>query len=273
LSQQKVPLNKDIFCCGKPLALTGDGPFGLAQQRQPFRRRLTVSNTLDRSVFSREAVLGKIVNLIAGMPIEFLSVFVNLLDKITRMPLEFLGVLFDLCEKLCSKDDLSWLENLKRFLRKEPCWQSIIIAINHGRFPKEFVGVGWSIIAAETDTYSTALTELDPTKVQFVTMLNDSETSIRGEEKLKRLKSSGYIRLDADVFLTLWENKHLIPESWKEKVKGKTRCIFFDGTVLRDSDGCRYVLYLYWRGGAWCWRMRWLDLDWLGNFPSAVLAS
>lgn len=149
-----------------------------------------------------------------------------------------------------------------------------VVAINRNRFnPKKFIGAGWSILNDETDARSIALTELDLAKVQHVTMLKDGETYVKGEEKLKRLRASDYIRLDADIFLTLWENQHLIPESWKEKVNGNTRYIYFDGTVLRDSDGCRFVLYLCWRGGRWNWRVDWLDYDWLGSGPSAVLAS
>lgn len=146
--------------------------------------------------------------------------------------------------------------------------------IKHGHFnPAEFIGAGWSIIAEETDVSSIALTELDLNKVQQVTMLKDGETHIKGEEKLKRLKESKNIRLDADIFLALWENQYLIPESWKEKVGGNTRYIFFDGTVLRSSDGRRYVLYLCWDGGAWYWYVRWLGIDWNAGGPSAVLVS
>ena len=134
-----------------------------------------------------------------------------------------------------------------------------IITINRNRFnPAEFIGAGWSIITDETDTRSTALTELDLTKVQQVTMLKSGENVINGEEKLKRLKKSGNIRLDADIFLTLWQNQLLIPESWKEKINGNTRYIFFDGTVLRHSYGDRYVLCLCWGDGKWHWYAYWL---------------
>lgn len=149
-----------------------------------------------------------------------------------------------------------------------------VITINRGCFnPTEFIGEGWSIITDETDTRSTALTELDLSKVKFDTMLKDGETRVGGEEMLKRLKESGNIRLDADVFHTLWENQHLIPESWKEKVNGNTRYIFFDGTVLQDPFGYRCVLYLYWNGGEWRWHVPWLLYVWLADYPSAVLAS
>ncbi len=150
-----------------------------------------------------------------------------------------------------------------------------VVVINRKCFnPKKFIGGGWSIMNNETDVRSTLLTELDLTKVQQVAMLKNDETHIKGEEKLKRLKASGLIRLDADIFITLSENQHLIPEKWKDKVDGNTRYIFFDGTVLRHSgSGRRSVLCLSWDCGGWDFDMRWLGLEWLSSCPSAVLAS
>jgi hypothetical protein len=162
----------------------------------------------------------------------------------------------------------------KGMLEVPPFGKSSIIAITRGlSTPASFIGPGWSIAADETDSRSMALTELDLNKVRLVTMLNEGEKYIGGEEKLRRLKSSDYIRLDADIFLTLWENQHLIPESWKEKVNGNIRYIFFDGTVLRDSDGNGCVRFLCWDGGQWDWNVYWLGNDWNENYPSAVLAS
>lgn len=152
--------------------------------------------------------------------------------------------------------------------------QSKVVAVSRNRFnPSRFIGDGWSIQNDETDARSTLLTELDLTKVQHVTMLKDGESNIKGEEKLKRLKASDYIRLDADIFLTLWENQHLIPLSWKEEVNGNTRFIYFDGTVLRNSGSYRCVLSLYWSGSRWDWYVSWLGRDWRDSRPSAVLAS
>ncbi|MEK7211397.1 MAG: hypothetical protein AAB731_02085 [Patescibacteria group bacterium] len=89
---------------------------------------------------------------------------------------------------------------------------------------------------------------------------------MQGEEKIRRLKADGHIRLDAGIFQALWENKNLIPESWKGK------CVCFDGTVLRDPDGIRFVPCLGWNGGEWCWSCRWLGGGWDADDPSAVLA-
>ena len=87
------------------------------------------------------------------------------------------------------------------------------------------------------------------------------------------LKNSNYIRLDADVFITLWENQHVIPESWKEKVDGKIRYILFNGTVLSDLRGNRNILYLCWRDARWRCGVCWLALDWDASRLSAVLES
>lgn len=80
----------------------------------------------------------------------------------------------------------------------------------------------------------------------------DGETTIDGEEHLKRLKQTGYIRLGASIFQALWEDHHLIPEYWKGTFKDRKH-IYFDGTVLINQCG-RYVISMYWnRDGGWKW--------------------
>lgn len=134
--------------------------------------------------------------------------------------------------------------------------------------PATFIGNGWTIHPDEPeDERSLALTEIDLSKIHLVTMLKPSETSIVGEEKLKRLKRAKHIRLDAKILQALWENQDRIPEEWKGKYT------YFDGTVLRSPGGGRYVLYLCFREGGWRWSGRWLVLGWGSGDPSAVLAS
>ena len=150
--------------------------------------------------------------------------------------------------------------------------------------PAQFLGSGWSIWRGpvdgdglsgdeDQDKRSLALTQLDMSQIQLVTCLKEGETSITGEERVRRLKKTNHIRLDTRVFQTLWENKDSIPESWKEKTNNNTTSIFFDGTPLRSPFGDRYVLCLDWRGGEWDWYYYWLESDWNVNSPSAVLAS
>ncbi|MFY9492863.1 MAG: hypothetical protein WAP55_00005, partial [Minisyncoccia bacterium] len=94
-----------------------------------------------------------------------------------------------------------------------------------------------------------------------------------GTERIRRLKAANHIRLDAQIFQTLWENKHRIPEGWKEKINGNITYICFDGTSLRSPDGFRYALCLDWDEGGWYWCRFWLGDGWSANDPSAVLAS
>lgn len=137
--------------------------------------------------------------------------------------------------------------------------------------PVAFLGADWSIV--EQDGRSLELAEVDPTKVRLETMLKKGETSVGGEEKLKRLIASGNIRLDAKIFQAFWENQHLIPEHWKQPTNGNTTFIFFDGEVLRSPIGNRCVPYLYWLDGEWRRNAKWLGNDWDVRTPSAVLAS
>ena len=137
--------------------------------------------------------------------------------------------------------------------------------------PIEFFGKDWIIV--EQDERSLALTQVDLTNVYLETCLKKGETCIKGEEKLRRFKRMDCIRLDAKIFQTLWGNKHLIPETWKEKINNKIRFIFFDGTVLCCPDGYRCVLSLYWDDDKWRSYYHGLDDGWLISDQSAVLAS
>ncbi len=58
------------------------------------------------------------------------------------------------------------------------------------------------------------------------------------------------------------------PESIRRVVERTILC-----TVLRNPNGNRYVLYLYWDDGKWRWNYNWLDNDWGANALSAVLAT
>ena len=203
-------------------------------------------------------------------------------DKIVGIDVcEIRGLVGDLFDKICGENGREWLEALKRFLKKENPWgeamnivgdPKIIQIDRSNKFsPVEFLGKGWTI--EEEDKRSLKLTEVDLTKIRFETCLKVGEGYITGEEKLKRLKSAGHIRLDVQIFLTLWKNQHLIPDKWKEKTNGNTTYFYFDGTVLRGPGGNRYVLCLGWSGGRWGWGCFWLVGDWSVDGPSAVLAS
>lgn len=131
--------------------------------------------------------------------------------------------------------------------------------------PVKFTNFGddWNIIE-EQDKQSLTLTELDLNKVHFVDCLKDGEDNIKGEERLSRLKKMGAIRLDVKILQTLLKNQKLIPENWKQLY------ICFDGTVIRDPNGGRCILYMYWEDDRWNWQCNWLHSDYFINSPSAV---
>jgi hypothetical protein len=160
--------------------------------------------------------------------------------------------------------------NLQEYLNHPNCvfGNGAVITIDRSRpfNPAKFIGKGWTI--EEEDERSLALTQVNLADILLETTLKDSDGGrVQGEEKLRRLKAAGHIRLDAMVLQALCENKSLIPKSWKTK-----NAVYFDGTVLRSPSGDRCVLCLYWRGDEWPWDGRWLGDGWHAEDPSAVLA-
>ena len=145
------------------------------------------------------------------------------------------------------------------------------IKINRHRLfdPVQFVH-DQALEIEEQDERSVMLKEIDPYAIALESMLRD-ETVISGEEHLKRLNQTGYIRLDARVFQTLWENQRHIPEHWKGAM-GTPQYIFFDGTVLSNPLG-RYVMCMYWaEDQRWRWTYCRTNVGgWKSEDRSAVL--
>lgn len=154
--------------------------------------------------------------------------------------------------------------------------------------PAEFIGKGWTVWKGpkggsglegdeDRDVRENDLVEVDFAQVDFATCLNGSEGSIKGEEKLERMKASGKIRLGGRTFLALWQNYQAMKENsvleWLYRTFQITYIDFF-GLVLRSSSGDRYVLYLYRYGdGQWSWHCRWLGNGWSASDRSASLAN
>ena len=143
--------------------------------------------------------------------------------------------------------------------------------------PASFIGKGWEFVAKECCLRTHALTEIDWAKVEFVTCLNEGESSITGEEKLKRLKSSGAIRLGSSAFNSLWldyqarKAESVLEQLFKEQ---NLTYIDFFGDVLLYPLGHRLVLCLDRDdGGRWHWSYRWLGHVWDASDRSAVSAS
>lgn len=125
---------------------------------------------------------------------------------------------------------------------------------------------------------SMAITEVELSKFVFRHCLKEGETSITGEEKIRRLNGmSNFIGFGPNIFLGLWEDYQVNKENsaleWLYRNFGVT-FMDFPGVILRLPDGYRYVLYLYRNSdGEWRWDCFWLDLQWYAGPPSVGCAS
>ncbi|MDP3799857.1 MAG: hypothetical protein Q8Q90_00335, partial [bacterium] len=133
----------------------------------------------------------------------------------------------------------------------------------------EGFGNGWSLGAE--DERSLKLTEINPAEILLETCFKNKEKIISGNERVKRLKDIGLIRLDIGVFRTFWENRILVPKRWKRKENGRVLFVCFDGTELHGPNGHIYTVCLFWSGVL---RWSYFRLDGprgYSNDPSAVL--
>ncbi len=112
----------------------------------------------------------------------------------------------------------------------------------------------------------------DPKQVQFyLSEPQRKEKSIEGNKLRKELE--GKPVFNANLLDYLLAHPHLIPEDWKQDEKGRTRYIFFWGTIYRSSGGYLFVRYLCWGGGWWQWDYNWLGNGWDVSYPAALRAS
>lgn len=108
--------------------------------------------------------------------------------------------------------------------------------------------------------------QFDPAKIElFLSKKQQNGKVIEGNKLRKELE--GKPVLNANVLDYLLAHPELIPDSWKGKR------IYFWGTIFRHSDGNLCVRSLHWYGCQWNWLDFWLDDDWNGYEPAAVLAS
>lgn len=156
--------------------------------------------------------------------------------------------------------------------------------------PTDFIGKGWTIWKGpangkglkgdeDRDVREDSLTEIDLASIELDTCLKDGESRITGEEKLRRLKEAGKIRLGGRAFAAFlldYQSQKDKSESMLEhlyKTRGVTYLDFM-GLILRGPSGGRYVLCLGRDGGGrWRWGYRWLGYDWDVRPLSAGLAS
>lgn len=112
----------------------------------------------------------------------------------------------------------------------------------------------------------------DPTKIKLHLSPNQKGGKYIEGNKLRKELANEPV-LNANVLDYFLKNPHLIPKEWKKDASDNTCYIFFWGTIYRNFHDYLYVRSLYWYDGAWHWNDRWLDFDWDGYDPAAVLAS
>ncbi|MEK7570629.1 MAG: hypothetical protein AAB515_04315 [Patescibacteria group bacterium] len=141
--------------------------------------------------------------------------------------------------------------------------------------PNKHLGNVWSFVEQISKRSGGSL---DAGKIVGKDYLQEGESTISGEERLKRIKATpADIQLDAEDFLALYEEKDQLTLRWLYESQGITWLSFW-GTILGStlSDGnVLCVLCLYHSGdGSWFWGYgRVGDLDWVVGGLSAVLAS
>jgi hypothetical protein len=158
------------------------------------------------------------------------------------------------------KEFLAFLQNGGRMVAP-----TTIVEFNFDTDPH--IPDGWSIHEEDQiDSRLTGTRVLDLSKIDLhLDSGQQGNKRLSGHELKKRLE--GQPVLPAHVLDYLYENLHLIPDSWKRKF------IFFWGTVYRGSGGRLCVHYLGWNGLRWYCNYVWLDGQWNLDSSSAVSAS
>lgn len=101
---------------------------------------------------------------------------------------------------------------------------------------------GWTLVSDSEDKEG----DFEPELMEF---LREGESSIIGEEMLKRTEKEGFGQRHAEAML---RNQNAIPVEWRKYV------LVFTGTLWRGLSGNRYVPHLYWSGSGWYLHFRWL---------------
>jgi len=168
---------------------------------------------------------------------------------------------------------------------------SLKLALDKAFSPVELIGAGWSVWKGPAEGNGTEGDDdcvqepavVDFSEVVTETHLQGEETTVHGEEKMKRARASGNPQLGGKAFMVLWSNwleckkagkpgDSILERLYKAKKIGNV--IYFFGITLRSPVGDRGVLYLCRDdGGRWRWDYGWLDDRWGASNPSLALAS
>jgi hypothetical protein len=195
------------------------------------------------------------------------SMLVKIWSAIIALSVSNLNLIFDLCEKITGKEGVQWIDNFKRFLRKE----EIVWEIVKDKLLKL---VTTTIIAVTTKKFVAkehyVLDTSDDASVKFG-WFNDNFKSwfLTGEGKIEdpidKLTIGGYKLLkkslgdpiiaelggEAKVETTLTEMFSLL----KKQGKGQEGDLLTNGYsnifYIKDYSGVLRAVYVYWFGGCW----------------------
>ncbi len=108
-------------------------------------------------------------------------------------------------------------------------------SFNIERFPN----YGYGQYIAGQNERSLIIDELRLSSVSLLTTIPRGDILVSPKDHQEKLKSGGYIKLDAKIFETLWDDQQLIPESWKKYSR-----IDFEGTEFGSKQFPRSTDFL-----------------------------
>ncbi|MFA6391528.1 MAG: hypothetical protein WCW66_02065 [Patescibacteria group bacterium] len=137
--------------------------------------------------------------------------------------------------------------------------------------PEQFPGKGWKINNEQVGVR--VGDSLDASRIVGKDYLREGELFLNGEERLRRIRNAPDIQLDASDFLALWQEEGHITLRLLYATRGVSWLSFW-GTILCDSSGDHYVLYLCRsHDGSWYRRYRLIyGGSWFASDPAGVLA-
>ena len=164
------------------------------------------------------------------------------------------------------------------------------LALDKTLDPSSFIGGDWKFWRGSADgnglegdeDYVPEPDAVDFEQIMLETHLEGKETSVHGEEKMKRARKSKNRQLGDKAFLALWNDWVACKAAGKpedsilERLRraGKIGTVlYFFGRTLRSPLGRRCVLCLCLGGWEWYWCYYWLGSHWRAGNPSASLAS
>ncbi|MEZ0209101.1 MAG: hypothetical protein ACAH17_02925 [Candidatus Paceibacterota bacterium] len=187
---------------------------------------------------------------------------------------EIHGPYVQLLTNLQGEHGQEWLDALKRFNRKENPWASLYLKRSQRFDPNALrVKLGfaddqyWTIIS-QVDFSLETFSEVKLTSVKLQNL--PTKQHFKGEKGYGRLKEiaeeKGWTLLDAEIAIALWENPHLIPDSWKELDH-----VTFPGTLMKNKHGGLAVLGLKWYEKKWSISFFVFNNGWEFIFPAATI--